>query len=181
MGIAAADASDSAVTDVDAGVRPVPAKVPPIPVASPAATVAAAALMAADAALAAASPTGPSGKVRRTPAVYDPGVTATTASEAPWNCASIADCIAATSAAVSGLAKVIWVVTSWPMFATVGTWGGEGGESGEDGESGPEGCGHMMLEKMPKPQNRHSMPWPPALHPRWPCASSQLLAKHLLS
>ena len=109
MGVAAADASDAAPDDADAGVRPVPAKLLLSPVSAPAAVddVAAAALMAAEAALAAASPTGPNGKVSRTLAVDDPGVTATTASVEPANCASIADCIAATSAAVSGFAKVI--------------------------------------------------------------------------
>ena len=109
MGVAAADASDAAPDDADAGVRPVPAKLLLSPVSAPAAVddAAAAALMAAEAALAAASPTTPGGNVSRIAAVDDPGVMATTASAAPGNCARIADCIAATSAAVNGFANVI--------------------------------------------------------------------------
>ena len=109
MGVAAADASEATAAETDAGARPVPAKLLPSPVTTSTAAddAVAAALIAVDASIAAASPIAPGGNVSRIVAVDDPGVTATTASVEPANCASIADCIAATSAAVSGFAKVI--------------------------------------------------------------------------
>ena len=80
VGVAAADASDVTAGDADVGDRLVPAN-----------RAAIAVLMAVEAAAAAASPVGPGGKVSRTPAVDDPGVTSTTAAVAVGYCASIAD------------------------------------------------------------------------------------------
>ena len=109
MGVAAADASDAAAAESDAGDRlGVPENQLPIPVAVPVAEEGAAAtFMAVEAALADASPAAPGGKVSRTPAVDEPGVTTTATSVAFGYCASIADCTMATSAVVSALANVI--------------------------------------------------------------------------
>ena len=109
MGVAAADASDAAAAETDAGDRlGVPANQLPIPVAVPVAEEGAAAtFMAVVAALADASPAAPGGKVRRTPAVDEPGVTTTVTSVAFGYWASIADCTVTTSAVVSTLENVI--------------------------------------------------------------------------
>ena len=80
VGIAAADASDVTAGDADAADREVLANGTAIAV-----------LMAVDAAAAAASPVGPGGNVRLTPAVEDPGGTSTTAAVAVGYCASITD------------------------------------------------------------------------------------------
>ena len=80
VGVAAADASEVTAGDADAADREVPANGAAIAV-----------LMAVDAAAAAASPVGPGGNVRLTPAVEDPGGTSTTAAVVLGNCASIAD------------------------------------------------------------------------------------------
>ena len=110
MGVAAADASDAAAAETDAGDRlGVPANQLPIPVDAPPAAdeAVAAAVMAVEAALADASPAAPGGKIRRTPAVDEPGVTTTATSVAFGYWASIADCTVTTSAVVSALANVI--------------------------------------------------------------------------
>ena len=106
--MAAADASDATAVDVDASDKLVPANQPPIDCNAGSAVDEApfAALMADEVVVAAASPAVPGGKVSRTPAVDDPGVTST-ATVAVGYCASSAACTMATSAGVSGLAKVI--------------------------------------------------------------------------
>jgi hypothetical protein len=89
VGVAAADASDVTAGDADVGDKLAPAK--PLPGSYEANAAASSVLMAVEAAAAAASPVGPGGKVSRTPAVDDPGVTSTTAAVAVGYCASIAD------------------------------------------------------------------------------------------
>jgi hypothetical protein len=119
VGVAAADASEAAATDVDEGDRLVPANQLPVPddalpavdEAVFAALVAAdapfAALMVVEAAAAAASPTKPVGNVSRTTALVDPGIVPTVTAVAPGNCARSADRIVTTFAVVRPLAKVI--------------------------------------------------------------------------
>ena len=110
VGIVVADASDETATDADAGDRlgVVVNQLPIVDDAPPAEDdAAAAALMADEAAAADTVPCAPAGNVRLTPAVEDPAATSTVAAVAPGNCASIAACTAAESAALSGFANVI--------------------------------------------------------------------------
>ena len=118
MGVVVSGAWETTAADADAGDKlGVPANQLPIAAdATPAADDTAAALMADEAAADATAPCAPAEKVNLTPADVDPGAISTVA-VAPGKRASIAACTAAESAALSGLANVICVVTALGVAA----------------------------------------------------------------
>ena len=115
MGVVVADAHDATAGDVEVSDRLGVLENQPsmaCHAASAGDATPFAALMADKAAAAATAPCAPGGKVNLTPAEIDPGAISTVAAVASGNCASIAACTAAVSAALSGLANVICVVTA---------------------------------------------------------------------